>query len=113
MSFNNTEPRSREERLAAQSREKLEKALLVGRRGCFGKYGDAGSPIVPESPAAPAYSDEANRFRRDAAAEMREAKLEAWRRQQVRRRAHAHACARAAAPRAPLRAPADPAARAR
>lgn len=81
--FHNLDPRTREERLAAQSREKLEKNLLKARRGCFHKYEEAGNPIVPE-PKSPMYSDEADRFKRDVAGEMRQQKVEAWKRQQVR-----------------------------
>jgi hypothetical protein len=84
--FHNTQPRSREERLAAQSREKLEKSLLKARRGCFHRYEEQGNPVVPQ-PTSPMYSDEANRFRRDVAGEMRQHKVEAFERQQVRVRA--------------------------
>ena len=35
--FHNAEPRTREERLTAQSREKLEKGNLRSRRGCAKK----------------------------------------------------------------------------
>ncbi|GBF98992.1 hypothetical protein Rsub_11796 [Raphidocelis subcapitata] len=79
--FHNAEPRTREERLAAQSREKLEKQQLRARRGCFHRYEEPGSPLVPE-PKSPMYADESDRFRRDAAAEMRQQKVEAWKRQQ-------------------------------
>jgi len=83
--FHNTDPRTREERLAAQSREKLEKNLLKTRRGCFHRYEEPGNPIVPQSTSA-MYSDESNRFKRDVAGEMRQQKVESWKRQQVRLR---------------------------
>jgi hypothetical protein len=80
--FNNTEPRTREERVVYKSREKLEKSMLKARRGCFLKYEEAGNPVLPEA-ATPAYSDEANRFKRDVAADIHQQKMEAWHRQQV------------------------------
>ena len=89
--FCNTEPRTREERLVAQSRERLEKKNLLSKRGCFHRYEDPGNPVVPD-PKSPMYADESDRFKRGVAAEMRQQKVEAARRQQVRSRA----CARTA-----------------
>ncbi|KAI8476204.1 MAG: flagellar associated protein [Monoraphidium minutum] len=79
--FHNTEPRTREERVAARSREALEQNMLRTRRGNYHVYSHPGNPVVPE-PASPMFAPESDRFKRDAAGEMHEHKLEAWRRQQ-------------------------------
>ena len=52
-------------------------------QGCFHKYEEHGNPVMPE-PASPMFSDEADRFKRDVAGEMRQHKDETFRRQQVR-----------------------------
>lgn len=83
--FHNMEPRTREDRLAARAREKLEQSMLRARRGCFHKYEDPGNPVVPE-PTSPMYSTETERFKRDVAGEMHQHKVDALMRQQVRLR---------------------------
>lgn len=83
MSFHNAEPRTREERLAAINKDSVEKGMLKARRGNYHKYQEPGNPLVPE-PTSPLYAPEASRFNTDAAAEIREQKLQAHQRQQVR-----------------------------
>lgn len=84
--FHNMEPRTREERVAARARERLEEQNLKTRRGNFHVYQEHVNPVIPE-PVSPMYADEANRFKRDVAGEMREQKVQALHRQQVRARA--------------------------
>lgn len=81
-SFHNTEPRTREERLAAQNRDLLEKSMLRGRRGNYHEYQEPGNPLVPEA-SSPMYSAESNRFQRDVAGEIRQQKLTNYHKQQV------------------------------
>jgi hypothetical protein len=83
MSFHNAEPRTREERLAAINKDSVEKGMLKARRGNYHKYQEPGNPLVPE-PTSPLYAPEASRFNTDAAAEIRQQKLQAHQRQQVR-----------------------------
>jgi hypothetical protein len=83
MSFHNAEPRTREERLAAINKDSVEKGMLKARKGNYHKYHEPGNPLVPE-PTSPLYAPEASRFNTDAAAEIREQKLQAHQRQQVR-----------------------------
>ncbi|KAF6257144.1 flagellar associated protein [Scenedesmus sp. NREL 46B-D3] len=81
MSFHNAEPRTRQERLAAVNKEYVEKSMLKARRGNYHKYQEPGNPLVPE-PTSPLYAPEASRFNKDAAAEIREQKLQAHQRKQ-------------------------------
>ena len=65
-------------------------------RRCFHKYEEAGNPVVPEA-RSPMFADEADRFKRNAAEEIRQAKAEGLKRQQVGVRARLawRACRRA------------------
>lgn len=82
-SFHNAEPRSRAERLAAHDKEQRERGMLRTRRGGFQSTScELGSPVVPE-PGSPLWEAEQSRFSGDAAAEIRQQKLEAQRKQQV------------------------------
>uniref|UniRef100_A0A383V3U0 Uncharacterized protein n=1 Tax=Tetradesmus obliquus TaxID=3088 RepID=A0A383V3U0_TETOB len=55
--------------------------MLKARRGNYHKYQEPGNPLVPE-PTSPLYAPEASRFNTDAAAEIREQKLQAHQLQQ-------------------------------
>lgn len=79
-SFHNTQPRTREERLAAQSKEALEKGRLKTRPR-HGPQPDTGSPLVPD-PTSPMY--EPNTFQRDVAGLIKQQKLQNMDKQQVR-----------------------------
>lgn len=78
-SFHNTQPRTREERLAAQNKEAFEKGRLKTRPG-HGPKPDTGSPLVPD-PTSPMY--EANTFQRDVAGLIKQQKLQTINKQQV------------------------------
>lgn len=82
-SFHNTQPRSREERLAAQNKELLEKGRLKTRPGHAGGAAASGSSslTVPD-PTSPMY--EPNCFQRDVAAHIKQQKLQTMSKQQVR-----------------------------
>lgn len=80
-SFHNTQPRTREERLAARDKELLEKGRLKNRYS-HGQTaaGGMGSPVVPES-SSPMF--EPNCFQRDVAGLIKQQKQQAISKQQV------------------------------
>jgi hypothetical protein len=78
-SFHNTQPRTREERLAAQNKEALEKGRLKTRPG-YGPKDGGPSPLVPD-PTSPMY--EPNTFQRDVAGHIKQQKLQNIDKQQV------------------------------
>lgn len=78
-SFHNTQPRTREERLAVQNKEMLEKGRLKCRPGHG--FNDTASPLVPD-PSSPMY--EPNTFQRDVAGLIKHQKLQNISKQQVR-----------------------------
>lgn len=80
-SFHNTEPRTREERVAAHNKEMLEKGRLKARPGHGHTAGDFfTSPLQPD-PSSALY--EANCFQRDVAGYIKQEKLHKLNQQQV------------------------------
>lgn len=91
--FHNVAPRTREERLAANDKDALEKMRLDHRRGGHNRFDGSKNPLLPE-PNSLSFMSEADRFGTDAAAEeydRRQRKLlekEVRRRRRRRRRMH-------------------------
>jgi hypothetical protein len=80
-SFHNSQPRTREERLQARSKELLEKGRLRARPGHGPHAEDTGSPLVPD-PRSPMF--EANCWQRDVVGLIQQQKQQALSKQQVR-----------------------------
>jgi hypothetical protein len=80
--FHNVEPRTREQRIAAQNKDMTEKNMLRSRKGNYHRYAEPGNPLVPE-PVSPMYADSCDRFNRDYAGELHHWKEQQHRKQQV------------------------------
>lgn len=75
--FKNVEPRTRQERAAANDKEALEKLRLQQRKGGHLRYDGTGNPIKPAE-SSPMYADEADRFSRDVAAAEHSKRVQAF-----------------------------------
>jgi hypothetical protein len=66
--FHNVAPRTREERLAANDKDTLEKMRLDHRRGGHNRFDGSKNPLLPDQNSL-SYMSEADRFGTDAASE--------------------------------------------
>jgi hypothetical protein len=82
--FRNVEPRTREERFAARDKDKLEKARINARsKGRHQELEPDDGNVLSAAKGTALYLDEAERFKRDAAAEEQQRKQQSIQRKQV------------------------------
>ena len=83
--FHNVAPRTREERLAANDKDALEKMRLEYRRGGHSRFDGSRNPLLPSEDSL-SYMSEADRFGTDAAAEEYDRRQRKLLEKEVRRR---------------------------